>query len=78
MDKFCDRDEKSIWHTKWSEKATPFTLIADLHSINELDKLEYLPREDAANGTILKGQMSYSIDRKNWSKAEPYCLPCWR
>ncbi len=72
LDKFTDRDEKSIWHTKWSEKATPFTLIADLHSINELDKMEYLPREDAANGTILKGKISYSVDRKNWSKAEPF------
>ena len=62
-----DFDEKSGWHTKWGAEATPFDVVIDLRSVNELDRLVYMPREDASNGTLLKGSIAYSLDRQNWS-----------
>ncbi len=70
--KMFDFDEKSNWHTKWSEAAVPFEMTLDLRSVNELDRIEYLPREDAGNGTLLKGTVSYSTDRQNWSEPVPF------
>ena len=67
-----DFDESSIWHTAWSKKAVPFEIIADLYSVNKLDKMQYIPRPDAANGTITKVSVEYSMDRKNWTKAGDY------
>ena len=67
VNKFFDYDEASMWHTDWAGGAVPFTMDIDLGGINELDKLEYLPREDGGNGTLLQGTISYSIDRKTWS-----------
>lgn len=66
--KFFDYDEASIWHTDWAGGAVPFTMDIDLGGVNVLDKLEYLPREDGGNGTLLRGTISYSTDRKNWSE----------
>ncbi|MGM9674446.1 MAG: TIM-barrel domain-containing protein, partial [Bacteroidaceae bacterium] len=63
-----DFDESSVWHTAWSEKAVPFEMIIDLKSVNVLDKLQYLPRPDAANGTILKLKAAYSMDRSQWTE----------
>ena len=68
VNKFFDYDEASIWHTDWAGGAVPFTMEIDLGGVNVLDKLEYLPREDGGNGTILQGSISYSTDRKNWSE----------
>ncbi len=65
--KMFDFDEKSNWHTKWSAKAVPFEMTLDLRSVNELDRIEYLPREDGGNGTLLKGTVAYSSDRQTWS-----------
>ncbi|TXH20081.1 MAG: DUF5110 domain-containing protein [Chitinophagaceae bacterium] len=64
-----DFDETKTWHTKWSTAATPFTVTIDLKTINTLDKLQYLPREDASNGTLLSGKISYSLDKTNWVSA---------
>ena len=67
-DKLFDRDLKTIWHTSWSNKqATPFEMIVDLRGVNQLERFEYIPREDAGNGTILSGAYSLSTDRQNWS-----------
>ncbi len=68
VNKFFDYDEASIWHTDWAGGAVPFTMEIDLGGVNVLDKLEYLPREDGGNGTILQGSISYSTDRKAWSE----------
>lgn len=67
-----DFDFGSTWHTAWSQKAVPFELTVDMRSVNVLDKLWYLPRPDAGNGTLLEGTVQYSLDRKTWSKAEPF------
>lgn len=64
-----DFGEGDAWHTRHSKKAIPFDLVMDLKSVNKLDKLHYLPREDAGNGTFLKGSVSYSTDRQNWTEA---------
>lgn len=67
--KLFDFDTKSSWHTKWGKgEAVPFDMTLDLRSVNQLDRLEYMPREDAGNGTLLKGTVSYSSDKQNWSE----------
>jgi len=62
-----DFDEASVWHTAWSASAVPFELTIDLRSVNMLDKLQYIPRPDAGNGTLLRGSIEYSMDRQHWT-----------
>lgn len=57
------------WHTKYLANAIPLDLIIDLKSVNQLDKFHYLPRTDAGNGTLLKGTVSYSMDKEHWTEA---------
>ena len=64
-----DFEEGEVWHTKYNEKAVPFDLIMDLKSINQVEKFHYLPRENAGNGTLLKGTVYYSMDKENWTEA---------
>ncbi|MBO4589914.1 MAG: discoidin domain-containing protein [Bacteroidaceae bacterium] len=67
-----DFDESTVWHTEWFQKAVPFTLDIDLRCTIQLDRLYYLPREDAGNGTLLEGSLSYSIDGQTWSTPQPF------
>lgn len=62
-----DGDEKSMWHTAWSKSAVPFDLTIDLRGVAEVDSLIYLPREDAGNGTLMRGTYSLSTDKATWS-----------
>lgn len=64
-----DFDESTGWHTSWNVKAETFDMVIDLNSINQLDKLEYLPRTGGGNGNILKGRIYYSHDRNEWTEA---------
>lgn len=66
--KLFDFEEGELWHTQYNVKAVPFDLVVDLHSINQIDKFHYLPRGEAGNGTILKGTVSYSMDKENWTE----------
>jgi len=66
-----DFDESNMWHTKYGQKAVPFNVVLDLHSFNQLDKIQYLPRE-AGNGILLKGTIYYSSDKKEWTKADDF------
>ncbi len=69
VDKLFDRDEKTMWHSDWStHDAAGGTLTIDLHSVNELSSLVYMPREDAGNGCITKGTYSISTDKQLWSQ----------
>ncbi len=69
VSKLFDFDEKTIWHSKWGKgEAVPSDITIDLRSVNKLDRLEYMPREDAANGTLLGGTVSVSVDRQTWSE----------
>lgn len=69
VDKLFDFDEKAMWHSKWGKgEAIPCDMTIDLRTLNQLDRMEYMPREDGGNGTLLKGMVSYSTDRQNWSE----------
>ena len=57
------------WHTKYQAKALPFELTLDLQGIISLDRFEYLPRLDAGNGVLLKGEVFYSVNGKDWTPA---------
>jgi alpha-glucosidase (family GH31 glycosyl hydrolase) len=63
-----DFDESNMWHSRFSMKAVPFTLTMDLRSVNQLDKLQYLPRS-RGNGIWLKGSVAYSMDKNSWLEA---------
>ncbi|PZC70742.1 hypothetical protein B5X24_HaOG214957 [Helicoverpa armigera] len=72
--KLTDGDASSIWHTRWAkpdqanpQKGKVISLNFDLDGIFEIDRLEYTPREDAGNGTILQIQYRHSTDGKVWS-----------
>lgn len=69
VEKLFDFDLGSTWHTKWGQNAVPFTLTMDLRSVNQLDKIQYVPRTDAGNGTLLKGTVEISMDNQNWTSA---------
>lgn len=58
-----------MWHTKYGAKAMPCDLIIDLKSYNQVEKFHYLPRLDSGNGTLLKGKVYHSEDKKNWTEA---------
>ena len=64
-----DFEEGELWHTAYNEKAVPFDLVVDLRSINQLDKLQYVPRDNAGNGTLLNGDIAYSMDKEAWTEA---------
>ena len=67
--KLFDFDEKTNWHTKWGKgEGVPADITLDLRSVNKLDRIEYMPREDAGNGTLLEGTFSTSTDRQNWTE----------
>lgn len=67
-----DFDETTVWHTDWNATAVPFDLIVDMRSVSLLDKLQYVPRSDAANGTILEGQVEVSVDRQHWTPVSSF------
>ena len=62
-----DFDEKTTWHTAWSQAATPFDMTIDLHVIADVERIQYIPRPDAGNGTIIRGFFQTSLDNKEWS-----------
>ncbi|MDR2472283.1 MAG: DUF5110 domain-containing protein, partial [Tannerella sp.] len=64
-----DFEEGEIWHTRYNLNAIPFDLVIDLKSIINLDKFHYIPRENAGNGNILKGTVSYGFDKNTWIDA---------
>lgn len=56
-----------IWHTDYYSKAVPFDMTIDLHGTDTLDKLWYVPRSNAGNGTITRVDISVSKDGKDWT-----------
>lgn len=69
VDKLFDFDEGNMWHTAWGKNALPFDMILDLKSVNQLDKIHYLPRTGRGNGIVLKGKVYYSADKDSWTEA---------
>ena len=72
IDLLFDFDEVSGWHTTWDGHDYPFDIVMDLRTINVLDKIHYLPRSGAGNGTLLEGTLYYSLDKNNWIKLEDF------
>lgn len=66
---FDFEESGDTWHTKYRVNAIPFDMTVDLCSVNTIDKFHYLPRKDGANGIILKGTVSYSLDKIHWTEA---------
>lgn len=69
-----DQDERGeIWHTSWEHpNANPFIIDIDLHAVTQLERLLYIPRDNAGNGTLLKGSISLSRDGRNWSSKQAF------
>lgn len=67
-----DHDDREVWHTKYGENALPMDITMDLGSFNTLDRMEYLPRVDAGNGTILEGTIELSENGIDWTPAMPF------
>ena len=68
-------DRGDIWHSIYQGSTVPFDLTLDLGSFNTLDRLEYLPRIDAGNGTILAGSWQISENGKDWSEPVEFTWP---
>ncbi len=70
IDRLFDFQENGdIWHTDYYSKAVPFTITMDLHATVTLDKMQYVPRANAGNGTILEADIFTSKDGKIWLPA---------
>jgi hypothetical protein len=69
LNRLFDFEEGELWHTKYGINALPFDLVIDLKTINQIEKFHYIPRDNAGNGTILKGSVYYSMDKENWTEA---------
>lgn len=61
-----------VYHSKYRANAIPSSMTVDLVSVNTLDKMEYLPRDNAGNGTILAGTVQTSMDGNNWTEPVPF------
>ena len=72
LPRLFDFEEGELWHTRYSVNSLPFDLVMDLKTINQLDKFHYLPRDNAGNGTILKGAVYHSFDKENWTFADSF------
>ncbi|MBO4730594.1 MAG: DUF5110 domain-containing protein [Bacteroidaceae bacterium] len=66
LDKLFDLDPESQWHTEYNTKAVPFEMLIDLHSVNTLDKMQYLPRNYGYNGIITSGSVAVSMNKEQW------------
>lgn len=70
IDRLFDFQEGGdIWHTDYYTKAVPFSITMDLHATVTLDRMQYVPRASAGNGTILKADIFTSKDGKTWQPA---------
>ena len=69
LTKLFDFDSETGWHTEYGKAAVPFDLVVDMHSVNTLDKMQYLPRRSGANGIILEATVFTSMDKETWTEA---------
>ena len=74
--KLFDFDTETGWHTEYGKKAVPFELVVDMHSVNILDKLQYLPRRSGTNGIVLEASVSTSMDKETWTETGSVSWAC--
>ncbi|WAC41288.1 TIM-barrel domain-containing protein [Pedobacter sp. SL55] len=70
--KLFDFDEGNLWHTKWGTAAVPFNMVIDLKTVNQLEKIQYLPRNGRGNGIVQEGTFYYSNDKQHWTKSADF------
>lgn len=75
MTRLFDFEEGELWHTQYGTNALPLDVIIDLHTINQVDKIQYVPRDNAGNGTLLKGTVLVSLDNAKWTPAATFEWP---
>lgn len=61
-----------MWHTVWGTPSVPFEITADLGAIYQLERIQYVPRPDGGNGTILHGTVSLSRDGVSWMEPSTF------
>ncbi|MGE5287069.1 MAG: discoidin domain-containing protein [Micromonosporaceae bacterium] len=64
-----DRKKTTIWHSNYTPTAVPLPhrITIDMHAVNDVSELTYLPRQDASsNGNIGQYSISVSSDGSNW------------
>lgn len=64
-----------LYHSRYGEKAVPCTLTLDLVSVNRLDRLDYIPRDNGGNGTITRGSIQTSLNGSDWSEPVDFSWP---
>ncbi|XP_013190982.1 uncharacterized protein LOC106135279 [Amyelois transitella] len=75
VENLTDDDSSSMWHTNWDnagqakpEKGIYIELSFDLGAVYAIKKVEYVPREDAGNGTFLQVKYTTSTDGAIWKE----------
>lgn len=65
-----DGNPQTIWHTKWDKSdKLPQSIILDLGDTYNINKVEYLPRQDSGlSGVITKYNLYASTDGQNFTK----------
>lgn len=64
-----DDNFKTFWHSNWQNKTTyPISLTLDLFTPRNIVGLDYLPRQDMANGRIKNYHLESSTDGKDWQQ----------
>ena len=65
-----DGDETTIWHTEYDPTTAPLphTITVDMNSLNIIDGVTYLPRQDGiSHGNIGEHQVFISTDGNEWT-----------
>ncbi len=64
-----DGNRATIWHTPWGDQQTKFPhyLVIDLNKRTNVTGLNYVPRQDMANGRIAKFAIYVSGDGADWT-----------
>jgi len=63
-----DNDPATIWHSDWSNKKNvqPHFIEVDMGELKAVKGIDYLPRQNNANGRIAVYDLEVSIDGENW------------
>ncbi|MFJ7936075.1 discoidin domain-containing protein [Sporosarcina sp. NPDC096371] len=63
-----DGDESTMWHSAWNKTpALPYEVTINLNEVTKINKMTYLPRQDAGpNGHILQYELLISDDGKDY------------